>query len=83
MKERDLFRGSHSRTSTLEHRSQVQAQLMVLFLLRLPPICVVHPAACKHLVVVVVVVVVVFFNSVVVLLLLLIMFTGGAKCLLK
>ena len=52
---------------------------MVLFLLRLPPICVVHPAACKHLVVVVVV----FFNSVVVLLLLLIMFTGGAKCLLK
>ena len=82
MKECDLFRGSHSRTSTLEHRSQVQAQLMVLFLFRLPPICVVHPAACKHLVVVVVVVVV-FFNSVVVLLLLLIMFTGGAKCLLK
>ena len=29
---------------------------MVLFLLRLPPICVVHPAACKHLVVAVVVV---------------------------
>ena len=53
---------------------------MVLFLLRLPPICVVHPAACKHLVVAVVVV---FFNSVVVPLLLLIMFTGGAKCLLK